>query len=497
MSALTLEGQTYLQRQLSTMGSEGRAEGESVEQFPRTFYPVAEHARAFDPDVVLVVGPRGAGKTALFKAVIDAGLLPAVKRHAPNVRLPPIDKKKTEWIKGYPLERRGFEARGLRGFIQQHQGNGRAISELWFAYLVRLLHDHFDDKGKTALQGLREIEGGAPIDVHAAFAALNEAPLLALDRLDERLERQDAWVFVAYDELDTLGSDDWAAMTAGISGLVAFWAGYTRRWKRIRAKLFLRTDLFQRYATTGGADLAKLAANRVELVWSDRNLYSMLLKRIANSSEDLREYIGPQRVKQMFERDPDIGYVPKLARSEEARPIIDRMVGPYMGANVKKGLVFRWLLDHIRDGRGHALPRPLVKLIEEAARFDADSSVKPRLPRLLQPTALRRALDVVSQLHVKQSLDEWPWLVGLRERLRGEHVPWERRQEVEHLLEQQPEAPWGERAGVRPPYEDPNEFVAYLVEVGVFRSRSDLRIDVPDLFLSGLALKRKGGVRRK
>src|SRR3990172_7225867 len=47
---------------------------------------------------------------------------------------------------------------------------------------------------------------------------------------------------------------DWGTMSAGIRGLVAFWSSYARRWRRIRAKIFIRTDLFQRHATAGGAD---------------------------------------------------------------------------------------------------------------------------------------------------------------------------------------------------------------------------------------------------
>ncbi|MEA2046480.1 MAG: hypothetical protein U9N48_08200 [Euryarchaeota archaeon] len=39
--------------------------------------------------------------------------------------------------------------------------------------------------------------------------------------------------------------------------------------------------------------------------------------------------------------------------------------------------------------------------------------------------------------------------------------------------------------------------VDYMVEVGIFRERIGGRIDVPDLFLSGLKLKRKGGVRKR
>jgi hypothetical protein len=280
-----------------------------------------------------------------------------------------------------------------------------------------------------------------------------------------------------------------------LDGLVGFWADYARRWKRIRAKIFLRTDLFQRHATAGGADLAKLAANRAELTWSDRNLYAMLVKRLANASPELYAYCDRTAIQ--FSDDEDLGWVPSIVKAEQARPIVDRMVGPYMGANFKKGLVFRWLLDHIRDGRGNALPRPLVRLVEEAARLELEAGVRARPPRLLSPIALRSALDVVSKEHVSQALDEWPWLMGVRERLSGSQVPWDRPSHVERMLGLNWDTSWGSRGVINPPTDTPREFVDYLVEIGVFRRRLDGRVDVPDLFLAGLNVKRKGGVRRR
>ena len=47
-----------------------------------------------------------------------------------------------------------------------------------------------------------------------------------------------------------------------------------------------------------------------------------------------------------------------------------------------------------------------------------------------------------------------------------------------------------------PPFEG-RELLEYLLEIGILRRRPDGRIDAPDLFLSGLGLRRKGGVRKR
>jgi hypothetical protein len=478
---------------LSRMGSYGRAESEDAQTFPKTFHPVAEHARAFDPNVVLVVGPRGAGKSELFRAAVGLKLLPAIEKCLPAVRLSSSTTGTSiQWRAGYPIAAEFPDARGLAAFLREKSPDRESAVDLWFAYLVRVFRAELAEQDTQQLAPLMEPLGGDADAVRRAFSQLGNKPLLAMDRLDGLLVKRGEYVFIGYDELDTLGASDWTAMGTAIRGLVAFWARYSRRWERIRAKVFLRTDLFQRYATEGGADLAKLAANRVELVWSDRNLYAMLLKRIANSSDRLFKYVKETRTRVEFRSDPALGQVPDFAESVDIRPIVERLVGPYMGATFKKGMTYRWLINHIRDGLGQALPRPLVRLVEVASETQRYSE----WPRLIEPTSLRRALDRVSLEQVQHSLDEWPWLDGLKKRLGGVTVPWPRNQ-LERRLEKDWEEPWGDDRETKPPVETPPELVDYLTEVGILRARSRGRVDAADLYLAGLGLKRKGGVRKR
>ncbi len=494
MNRLTPEARDLLLRELAQMGSVGRAEWESDATFTRTFYPVPEHARAFDPDVVLIVGDRGAGKSELFRAVVQKRLLPAIARRAPGVRLPPLEANRARWLAGYPLHADGFDASGLRHFLQNHSDDRDAATDVWFAYLVRVLQDKLDLTPSQSLETLCQRQGGAIEEIYSDFRTVRKEALLAVDALDESLQEADGWVFVSYDELDTVAGYDWPAMGAAIRGLVSFWASYARRWRRLRAKIFLRTDLFRRHTEILGADISKLAGNRAELSWSDRNLYSMLVKRIANTSDSLREYCLRSRVE--FEEDKTLGFIPIVRKAEDVRPLIERLAGVYMGANIKKGLTFRWLLDHVRDGRGKAVPRALVRLLEEAAAQELEN---PRAAHqcLLLPTSLRRALDKVSQEHVLQAnTHELPWLPGVAHRVKGQEVPWGRR-EVEWCLGRSWDQTWDKQEDVRPPEDNPRDLVDYLIELGVLRARSDGRIDVPDLFLAGLGLKRKGGVKRR
>lgn len=490
MSKVGKETQRTLLDSLSSLGY-GQAESESEENFVRGFYPVSQHLRAFEPDVMLVVGERGTGKSALFNAVFTNELLTALAPFAPELQLPRMAANRVKWVPGYPSGAQFPDPRGLKAVLKTAE---RAV-EFWFAFLVRALGGELDD---AAQLDFLDLPGGAPDRVLAAFTKSGNDPLLALDRLDAKLQEEDRWLFVGYDELDTLGGFEWKVMTLAIQGLVAFWSSYARRWKRLRAKIFLRTDLFRRHAGLGGADLAKLAANRVELVWNDQDLFSMLIKRISNTDKELFEYCKSAKVPFVKEPHKLFGHIPNLTSAESARPFIERLVGHYMGANPNKGQSFNWVLDHLRDAHKRATPRSLVRLFEQAAQKERGNP-RSTPPRLLHPTSLRQALEDVSTDHVMQAIhNEWPWLHGVKERIVKDRLaPW-RRAELQELLSHNWNQSWGgEDKPIYPPTQTPKELLDYLLELGVFRERSNDRIDVPDIYLFGLGLRRKGGVKRR
>lgn len=487
-----------LRRQLQDLGY-GQAEGESSNLFARRLYPVTEHLRALDPGTVLITGPRGAGKSELFNAFFqeDEAVGKAVLRRAPATVRKGVRFESAAWKSAYPAGT-GFPDSGA--LLKMVDSEERA-KNVWHAMLVRLLAEEFDAREREELAPLLRPMAANLSEILEAMEGLKVNPTAALDALEHRLRERDRWIFVGYDELDTLGGFDWRLATTLVRGLVAFWSDYSRRWRRIRAKIFLRSDLFRRHAGMGTADFAKLAANRAELVWSDTAILGMLVKRIANTSEGLASYCRGTKIS-LDDDDDVLGLLPRMEGASDAHPLLERMAGEYMGAGRKKGYVHNWVLDHPRDGNRQVSPRTLVRLIEQAARKDAPNQTL-RPPRLIHTTALRQALDDVSGDHVRQATtSEWPWLHGVQRRVERQRlVPWTY-DEIVRLLEADWDEDWSATdpgsadPGIRPPENAPMHFVEYLIELGVFRRRPDDRVDVPDLYLFGLNLRRKGGVRR-
>ncbi|WP_170229469.1 ATP-binding protein [Polyangium fumosum] len=484
---MTNESRLELLRTLRSNAGQAEAGG----RVEANFYPIAEHLRALEPDVVLIVGDRGAGKTELVRVAGDADLREAVQRRMPKVRLAKGD---TNWLRGYPMDYGPAKA-GLEKFILSSSRRTTA-QEVWFAYLLRALEAEPEvERFQQLIRG-----SGAEVDArHADFLAAGNATTAAMDDLDKRLVAEERWVFVMYDELDTLYYSDWSAMGELIRGLIAFWVHHSRRWSRIRPKIFLRTDFYRHHGSdVAGADVAKLAANRVELTWSDKNLYAVLIKHLANLSDEWFDYCTTgQGEKVHYDDDPVLGHVPILVKKDEAKPLIERIVGKYMGPTGRKGEAFTWIIDHLRDGNQKVSPRSLILLFETAAILEA-GTMHAKHAQVLSHISLRNALDKVSDAYVTQANDEFRWLPEVKERLKAiAEVPWRSRSILEGALGKRWEAWFEQGPEQRPPAKSAKDLVDLLLELGIVRDRGGDKFDVPDLYLKGLGLKRKGGVARK
>lgn len=477
---------------------------EPGERAPIAHFPIKEHLRALEPEVVFVLGPRGSGKSSLVSSISSPERRSALAKFA-DVRLP---RDGGVWLRGHPYGMVGPSPRAWETFAADNDSG--ALQILWLSVLARSLTDELEPVEQAQLAPILKAEGSDP--VHLYDAARERAAVIerTFDALETRLRARDRALFVMYDELDTLFHTQWSAMMKVIQALMAMWGGYYRRWKFIRAKFFLRSDLFEESAQLSTSDVAKMAARRVDLHWGPRELYGALFQHIIHRDTALADYFArslPTR------EHSGLGIMPAITRTADAEPAVQRLCGEHMGANSNKGHTVTWLPRSVSDGAGQVSPRNLVTLIEKAALLERQNPRARKHAQLIHHVSLRNALTSVSEEHVRESMkSEYPWLHGLRERLtvnvRTREVPWERRQLQRHL-EQRWDEPWStgtERT--RPPALDAAEFIDRLLRLGILRERKlrsralgkpspEIGIDAPDLYLDGLNLVRRGGVARQ
>ena len=478
----------------------GTAENESDDDavFMKNFLPIPNYRQVLEKDTLLILGGKGAGKTELFRLLaIPSGraiLVESLKIRALD------DLEKTTWIAAFGRTRQREKTFPPMETVAAQMENASNLD--WRAFWIGLMLGRILSEDKVVLKGSWVDE----IPLETRELLINKLPLLsawfplvrqniekinyALDLLDEQLIQADEWLFITYDELDRLVSS-YNQLAVPIRELLAFWLDRWRRWERIRPKIFLRTDLF-REDFLSFPDASKLKAYQINLEWKDSWLYQLLFKRLANSGQEMAEYLCtvPNFLK---ENSPLLGInITSVEYSHQF--MIEKIVGRFMGDNPRKGYTYSWIPNHLKDAGGRIYPRVFLKLFSLAAKRRLEESNLQTLPgdTLLIPSDLQGALFDTSQDRIRELVDEYSWLQPLKDSLNGLKVP----VAEEIFLDKLENTTWSQEPGKQPPISKPEEIIRYLLQLGIIEIRSDKRVNIPEIYMYGFGVKRPGGVTR-
>ena len=284
-----------LMREIAPGKATAEQESDNEEVFLKNFFPVVDYKRALEPSILLIQGGRGVGKTELFRLLaIPSGREALV--NSLNIRgLAPLNQ--TRWIAGFGRTRKTEKRFPTPEIIEKEMQSATNLEwrSFWLGLILgvilqekesdipSIIGQELDSNITTILQNRLSFLSEWRILVKDNFERLN----YVLDKLDEQLITSDQWLFITYDELDRLLTT-YNALANPIRELLAFWLDRSRRWERIRPKIFLRTDLF-REEFLGFPDASKLQSHRLE--WRPSWLYQLWIKRLANSAQEMRDYL--------------------------------------------------------------------------------------------------------------------------------------------------------------------------------------------------------------
>ncbi|NEP79379.1 MAG: hypothetical protein F6K39_15125 [Okeania sp. SIO3B3] len=475
----------------------GVAEHESDNEnvFLKNFLPVVRYRKALDTDTFLILGGRGVGKTEFFRLLANSSGREALVNNL-NIRyFPPLET--TIWIAGYGRTKTGekkFPAPDItENYMKDKERSDWRI--FWIGLILGVIFqqekelsnhswaEEIPEEIRDSLTNKLSLVSRWFSDARQNFENIN----YALDKLDEELIASDRWLFITYDELDRI-VPFYLELATPIRELLAFWLDRWRRWERIRPKIFLRTDLF-REEFLGFPDASKLRGHQISLEWETSWLYQVFVKRLANSGEEMNDYlqIVPNLISKKDER---LGILPTSDESS-FELLMEKIVGEYMGNNPRKGKTYNWVPNHLQDARGRIAPRSFLKLFSLAAKRRLKKFEETNLPenRLLVPSDLQGALMDTSQDRIKELTDEeYPWLKALKIGLKNLNLL----TEEEKFLKILENTEWHQE----PPSRKPQEILKYLEQLGIVEIRLDRRINMPDIYRYGFEVKRKGGIKR-
>ncbi len=469
-------------------------ESNDNDKFLKNFLPIPGYRAALEPNILLIVGGRGVGKTELFRLLsIPSGREALIQslgiRSLPNLN-------KTSWIVGGRTGQidKDFPSPESIG-INMNQASKIEWRSFWIGLILgRLLQqedfkfqeflaEHIETKTAKILKDELSLLSNWQPTIFQNFEKIN----FILDKLDKKLKETDDWLFITYDELDKL-VPSYNDLANPIRELLAFWLDRWRRWERIRRKIFLRSDLF-RVDFLSFPDASKLKAHEVTLEWRHSWLYQLLVKRLANSGLEMTEYLQ-NTPNLIIKNETDLGWT--VSTDEKLfEELIERMIGKYMGSGAKKGITYRWIPNHLQDAGGRIAPRSFLNLFVLAAERKLEQSeLFDEGTNLLQPSDLQGALIDTSKDRIRELQEEYSWLESLKNSLLELEAPIKK----DKFLDRIKSTIW--ISGRQPPADNPEEILQYFLQLGIIESRSDGRINMPEIYLHGFGVKRKGGVKR-
>lgn len=495
------EKKEILQQIGNCVSENGAAENE--ENLLQNFLPLRDYNKLAEDRTFLITGGRGAGKTELFRILTSCNGLNFIINENDKKRYQNIQN--AEFIIGYIATGEAAKQFPIQS-VCSHWIEGKSAMEInafWMGLvcsvvvkkyhsipeITKLMNMYLEEE----LQNIMLKKSSQVSMWWNLVLDQEEACVSFLDEVDSYFQQSDKHIYITYDELDKICSN-YKDLFGFIRALLNFWFVYNNRFTNIKAKIFLRSDLYNANALQF-VDASKMRAYHLELKWDTISLYRVFVKRIANSgSEVTRQYL--EEVQDLLlEQKGELGCLP--SDSEQVlQSFTDKLIGKYMGKTPKKGKSYAWVPNHIQDANGELTPRPFLKCFAFAAtemikHYDELNGLKE--DHLLLPTYLQGALTSVSEDRVSELTgEEYQWLTDLIARLKGKTMLMDKEEFLEYLI---PDL-WPEEKREELPGRTKQEIYDVLLTLGIIMETPDNRVNVPEIYLYGFGLKRKGGIRR-
>lgn len=452
---------------------------------PADVYLPPSHRRALHPNVMLVTGVRGSGKTLWWSALQDPQIRALLDQVVPG----------SPWTADTEV-RAGF------GVIEA-PGDYPGPDEL-----SGMLKDGIDSRLIWRTVHARLVAGSehrlADLDSWRArvdYVGENPGAVSRLFRdRDKQLQERGVYSLVVFDGLDR-SADAWPNVLKLIQGLLRH-ALEMRSYERQRAKVFLRSDQADETQLATFPDASKVFSSSVALTWPRRDLYGMLWQCLANGphGEQLRAWLVEGEWQAVGSGNGEVFRVPAPLGDEGLqRERLHAVTGPWMGTDRRRGFPYTWIPNHLADSEGIVSPRSFLTALRAAANDTAERY--PEHEHALHYESIKRGVQEASRVRVRELREDYPWVDRLLDPLSGIVVPCEFRTieqawMAEGVIGRLSDEIGGEEVKLPPRNIDrgPSGIREDLESLGIFRRLKDGRVDVPDVYRVGYGLGRKGGV---
>jgi hypothetical protein len=460
------------------------ASGEGRPKTDEIFAP-EQHAGALDPNNMIVLGARGAGKSFWAGVLGNEDTRLVAAEAYPQLGLEKITVKLgfTGQVNDGSVSRATIDHQ-----VPEGQENTRGLL-LWRCVVLRALKSAIDPMAQSLTVGRMMELYSDPEEWEADCAEANL-----------QLANAGGKVVVVFDALDALAIE-WDRLRNLIDALLEV-AWSMRGFSAVRLKLFLRPDQIRDLGLRF-VELPKLLSGATNLRWSGPDLYGMLFAKLGTAN-DLECRAAFLRLLS----ESDIPAVPDSLRKLRHWPLANkkpvqahvfmRLAGAYMGRGKKKGNTYDWPLNHLADGHGEVTSRSFLTLMIQAARHQPHP-----FDQALSAEGIRHGLREASKTRVEQLAIEFKWIKRALTPLARMQVPcaasdiiqrWEANETIKAIESAAVQMQFLPPFPPEMPEHEYEKLIETFVRIGVLSIRKDLRYDMPDLFRVAAKLLKKGGV---
>jgi hypothetical protein len=456
----------------------------AAEGIQKVFLPLPEHRRVLGDQIVLVLGERGVGKSALFhflQTPAGASLLGRDEKSRAVGRL---------WIVGF--SETGMDHAPPAAIEELARGPEPVedtIRRFWLGHLIGRIADTNDKAVPEPPPFVAVWRENPSVPSHWLPAMEDPARYIPwLDQLERALASQGRTLVVTYDHLDKIGVRSREIRRRVLPPLLALWLSQSNRYRRVRAKIFLRRDLFDE-SVANTADVSKLLARAETLRWSVSALYRLLIRHLA-IHDRLREWLISGKWKIQLGTDDQLGWMPPEDLPEEGKTsqqtLMAHIVGERMGSGTdpRSGYSWTWVPNHLEDAHGIIAPRSVITLFKSAASRALNETPSGQYTRILAPDELKEGLRETSYQRVVEVREEHP-VIGRLKQLKDVRLPAPTGDVVQalSLTPEDTDDDFGSAGG---------RVLDELARLGVIDRLPKDRIDIPDIYRLHFKIERKG-----
>jgi len=472
----------------------GTVDAESETDLSSRFVRTDDFDEFLDPQNVLVLGPKGTGKSALFE--LFTKYEGAARSFAPNALKDVLITAATGFSDLTEVDTGSIEA------LRQEDGyNHEDLWRLYIALRAALAVSNLDNLPSGPLREFSKAVGGkrdwrlAPI-LRQLWRALvsNKLPtpritvrgvevdfsvggqdldiVAMLQGVNKALEIEGKHLWVLFDKIDELFPTNPDERLRALEGLMLATMEVRRMFPRVQPRVFLRTDLWRHLNFTNKSHLED---KKVDLAWSASQMARLLLKRAV--TDEAVWNLAAEQEEQLLA----VVSVEDLSDDQVARGLTSIFPSSVYGG-AKEASFVSWLVPRVTDGLATVLPREAIYL-SNRARVAQLSAGGPATEALLSGKSVLTAYRETSEMRVRSYLAEFPAVAKHILRFEGLTSSTFTRHELEEVFR-----------GLEPSGDD---LLRELCEIGLLRPggrdiATSETFEVPQLYRQGLGLVIRG-----